>query len=323
MAAASTFNKCIPCTKSELDLASIPPTQTAIVDSYTLTVGSKNAVSDDLSPLEFEITGSSDDYLDLSETYLCLQLRLVNQDGSDLQSYTTPASGLTFGAQKTVVPANLILHSLFQNVDLSFNDTLVSSSSGMYGYRAQLTTLLSYGYQAKKTWLEELEGWYDDEKPDDASSDVIENTLIQVSGNSRSFKLRGRLHVDMCLQERLLPTNVNVRFVLTRAKPEFCINSQESGKEYKVVIQSATMEARRVKVAPEESIRLEKMISTQGARYNLTHVLTKNFTISSGVTSVTLDSLLNGQLPNKIYLAMVDNDAFTGTYSKSPFNYKH
>ena len=30
-----------------------------------------------------------------------------------------------------------------------------------------------------------------------------------------------------------------------------------------------------------------------------------------------------GQLPNRVFMAMVDNDAYTGSIAKNPFNFKH
>ena len=40
---------------------------------------------------------------------------------------------------------NLFLHSLFSEVDISLNDTQITSSNNTYPYRAYLETLLSYG----------------------------------------------------------------------------------------------------------------------------------------------------------------------------------
>ena len=319
---------CHPCSKTELDLTSVPPTQVAIVDDYVVSTGTKSSL-DGTGPLEFEITASGEDYLDLSQCYLKLKVQVLNENGSYLNSYhadagegDTPADEP--GPQHSVVPVNLMLHSLFRQVEFSMNDTLVTSSNDTYPYRAYLETLLSYGAEAKKCWLKHLEGWTWD---DDGEYDLDTNRAIWVKnkryGKSKVVDLKGRLRVDMCMQGRLIPNNVTVKFVLTRSKPEFCVNSFETGKTYKVKIESATLEARRVKLAAQEQLRLERAIAASGARYPVTHVLTKSFTVSSGLNSVTLDSLFSGQIPNKVMLAMVRNDAFNGAYNKNPFNLQH
>ena len=307
---------CHPCSKSELDLDSVPPTQVAIVGDYVVSTGTKSSL-DGTGPLEFEITASGEDYLDLSQCYLKLKVKIVNADGSSLQTYAAGAgvgnvAADAEGPQHRIAPANLLLHSLFRQVEFSMNDTLVTSSNDTYPYRAYLETLLSYGNEAKKTWLRHLESWYWDE------TDQFDAKRKRYA-KSKVVDLVGRLHVDMCMQGRLVPNNVSVKFVLTRSKPEFCILNYHAG-HLKVVIESATLEARRVKLAAEEQLRIERGIAESGAKYPITHVVTKSFTVPQGLSSVTLDSMFSGQIPNKVLLAMVRNDAFTGEYDKNPYN---
>ena len=56
---------CTPCGKSELELSSVPPTQVTVLEDYVMTTGPKSSL-DGGGPLEFEITASGEDYLDLS-----------------------------------------------------------------------------------------------------------------------------------------------------------------------------------------------------------------------------------------------------------------
>ena len=50
-------------------------------------------------------------------------------------------------------PVNLFLHSLFSQVDIQLNGSVITSSTNTYPYLAILETLLSYGEDAKKTQL--------------------------------------------------------------------------------------------------------------------------------------------------------------------------
>ena len=56
-------------------------------------------------------------------------------------------------ANETVDPVNNFLHSLFSQVDVTLNGTLITSSMNTYAYRAYLETLLSYGPAAKRSQL--------------------------------------------------------------------------------------------------------------------------------------------------------------------------
>ena len=79
------------------------------------------------------IPGTGDAYLDLANTYLLIRAKVVRGDGTDL------------AADTQVAPVNNWLHSLFSQVDVYINDTLVTPSSNTYPFRAYVETLLSYG----------------------------------------------------------------------------------------------------------------------------------------------------------------------------------
>ena len=144
---------------------------------------------------------------------------MLKGDGTLVE--TTQGNPETAGAQAKVGPVNLLFHSLFRQVDLTMNDVLVSTSWDTYPYRAYITTMLSYGKATKDTWLRHLEGW----RTDDAGQYDDKNTgglvdRVKMVKNGRAFELKGRLHVDMFMQDRLIPNNVNVRLNLTRSRPQ-------------------------------------------------------------------------------------------------------
>jgi len=92
----------------------------------------------DGSPIEFDIAGNGEDYIDLANTMLYVQVKITKQDGSVLDD------------DAHVGPVNLFLHSLFSQVNIFLNETQVTASTNTYPYRAMLETLLSYGDDAKK-----------------------------------------------------------------------------------------------------------------------------------------------------------------------------
>ena len=320
---------CNPCGKSELDLESVPFTQVAIADDYWLTTGPKSAL-DNSGPLEFVISSSGDDYLDLNELYVRMRLRIAHLDKSPIKhfEYTGDRENIdtTQGRcdQVSVAPVNLAFHSLWKQVDFIINDVLVSSSQDTYSYRALLSTLLSYSNNVKSTWLKHMEGfrWDDPGKYDSAENSALDWGAKYQALNGNVFELKSKLHIDMTLQDRLLPNGTEVKIVLTRSNPEFFLMSFEpSAKPYTVILEAASVDVRRVKLAPEEQIRLEKVISTHGATYPVNHVITKSFTVSSGTSTIELDNVFTGQLPSKVFLGLVKNAAFHGSYSLNPYNF--
>ncbi len=128
------------CTKSELDLFSLPLTQTSIERGSWVEYHPISSISDG-GPIEFVISGSGDEYMDLNQTQLYIQTKITKADGTDLAS------------ENQVGPVNLFLQSLFNQVDVSLNERLISPSTPTYPYRSMIETLRSYGSDAPKSQL--------------------------------------------------------------------------------------------------------------------------------------------------------------------------
>ena len=84
-------------------------------------------------------------------------------------------------AASQVGPVNLLLHSLFSEVDVKLNDVLITSTNNTYAYRAYLETLLTYGSESKTTQLSS--SLYEKDTPDkmDDADDSLQ-LLTPVSG---------------------------------------------------------------------------------------------------------------------------------------------
>ncbi|KAG8239542.1 hypothetical protein J437_LFUL019261 [Ladona fulva] len=136
------------CTKSELDLFAIPPTQTSIRNSQWVHYKPLSSINDD-SPLGFVVSGAGDEYIDLGHTLIHVVAKVVKTDGTDTAE------------EQKVGPVNNFLHSLFSQVDVYLNQKLISPPSNTYAYRCYVENLLSYGPAAKKSHLT-ISLWYDD-----------------------------------------------------------------------------------------------------------------------------------------------------------------
>ena len=85
---------------SELDLFSVPPTQTSVENGTWVEYHPLTTVGDG-SPIEFDISGTGEDYIDLANTMLYVQAKITKQDGNNLD------------ANDPVGPVNLL--SVFPN----------------------------------------------------------------------------------------------------------------------------------------------------------------------------------------------------------------
>jgi hypothetical protein len=68
-------NSC-ECTKLELDLFEVPPTQSSVEHGYWEQKGLTSALTDQ-GPYEFAVSGAGDEYIDLANTYLFVEAQIV------------------------------------------------------------------------------------------------------------------------------------------------------------------------------------------------------------------------------------------------------
>ena len=269
----------------------------------------------DGSPIEFEISGTGDEYIDFGNSLLYVKAKITQPNGENL------ADDANTG------PVNLFLHSLFSQVDIELNGTLITSSTNTYPYRAMLETLLSYGEDAKNTQLTSALYYKDDAEHMDTVAQDNENTrnggLVKRSkhiSKSHVVDMMGRLHADIFFQDRYMLNEVTTKIKLVRSKDAFCVMSDANCK---VTIVNATMLVRRVKLSPTVFLAHAKAMESGTAKYPIRRVVCKTFTIANGFLDVSHEKLFSGQLPTRIVVGLVRNDAFNGNRERNPFNFQH
>ena len=310
-------NSC-ECAKSELDLFSVPPTQTSIESGLYVEYHPISSLTDG-APIEFDVTSSGDDYFDLTNSLLHVRTKIVRANGTNM------------AAADAVGPINNFLHSLFSQVDVTLNGTLITSSNNTYAYRAYIETLLSYGPAAKESQLtaalfyKDVAGKMDKSNPkaaDAADKNDGLATRASFASESTEIDMMGRIHSDIFFQERYMLNEVNVKLKLTRSRDAFCLMA--AGEQtFKVVIIAASLLIRKVKISPSVYLAHAKALESSTAKYPIRRVICKTFTVPTGYLDVSHEKLFTGQLPIRLVLGCIDNRAFNGDSERNPFNFQH
>ena len=189
-----------------------------------------------------------------------------------------------------------------------------------------LETLLSYGEDAKRSQLTSALFYKDQagrmdsvDFADDADNDGLVKRR-ELSKESRTFDMMGRLHADIFFRDRYMLNDVGIKIKLVRSKDVFCLMGATACKA-KIV--HASMFVRKVKLMPSVFLAHAKTLERGTAKYPIRRVVCKSFTIPQNYRDVSHEKLFSGQLPTRIVIGLVTNQAFNGHLERNPFNFQH
>ena len=139
-----------------------------------------------------------------------------------------------------VSPVNNWLHSLFSQVDVYLNGTLVTPSIKTYAYRAYIGTR----HKDTATHMDAVE-IVDGPAANEGFVARRANTV-----RSRVVDMMGRLHVDLFLQDTFLINGYGVKIRLVRSKSAFALMAGGNNPDYRINIVNATLFAKKATLSP-------------------------------------------------------------------------
>jgi len=301
-----------PAIRGEVDLFSIPSTDTTCEYSMYEEYQPIVSVQDSSNKIEFKIPGNSNHYLDLSDSFLRVKLKVVQKDGSVLNDTSNLGT------------ANLFLHALFSQLDIYFNEKLVSTSNNGYSYRAYIETLLCYGREYKNSqggcalYYEDTNGGIADETNEGWSK---RKSHIN---ESKPVELIDKLRFNLANQQRYILNDVTMRLCLTRASDSFSLFSKKPGNEGIIKLLSATFYIRKQLPFPSIILAHQRLLEKgEIAQYPFKNTELKYFTISQGNSSALEENIFVNTIPSRIIVGFVDSLAFNGDLYLNPFRFHH
>ncbi|CAB4000450.1 uncharacterized protein F54H12.2-like [Paramuricea clavata] len=306
------------CSKSELDLFSVPPTQVVKEKGFWEDVDPITSISSS-DTIEFLCAANSGVYTDLASSYLYVKAKI------------TTAAGGKVGADFQVGPSNLWMHALFSQVEVFLNNKLVTPSNTAYSYRAYIETILNFSKDAKDSHLTSALLYKDKAGKMDAVNPLAQDAHVNTgfkqrhayTRESKSVAMEGRLHSDLFAQYCYILGAVPIKIKLVRSRDPFCLVSSAEDPNFKVVIEECLFRVRRVNVAPSIILAHSQSLQQITAKYPVNRIDCKVVSVPRGNMSGNQPNIFQGGLPNRIVISMVDADAFNGTYTKNAFNFKN
>ena len=99
--------------------------------------------------------------------------------------------------------------------------------------------------------------------------------------------------------------------------------ADDASRDCRVRIIEAQLCVRYVKLSDEKYRNIQQSLPATPACYPIKRVVMKTHSVAQGTSSLSWENAHVGQLPNRVFMAIVDNDAYTGSIAKTLFNFKH
>ena len=309
-------------TNSLLEIFDKVPVLETIMSSYTQEVFPSTSL--DESSIEFEFETDRNLYLDMRDTHLSLKFQLFkgrmfdafkkekaeHKAKSEEDSDEEPQTYLTY--------VNNLLHSLFSNCEIYFNNTMVYNANGLYPHKAQISNKFNSPAVSNKGILA-CHGYSFEENPD--AFDMYPFTDRENSlGTGINFSLYGRLAIFLFTCEKLLLPNTKVRIKLIRARPNFYMLSDNPNVSLKIV--DCSLFTRRILVAEPNHQYLQWNLEREPAQYNYMETIARTFIIPSRQNQFIQENVFNNAPIRRIAVAMNTNSAVAGSFHENPFNYQ-
>ena len=198
-----------------------PTTDSSIVSRQWVEYKPINAITEGAA-IEFNITSSPSDYMNLQEYRLQIKAKLTHEDG------ITPVT-----KEDLVAPVNLSLQSLFTQVDLNLQQQPLYSVGGNYPFKAYLDVLLDENTKMQEEKLASQLYYKDNLSSEDIATPQGDNNGLYQrwthTREGRVFDMSGPLYLDMWQQERLLLNGIPLQLKLWPSKDAFRLMSSKEG----------------------------------------------------------------------------------------------
>lgn len=220
---------------------------------------------------------------------------------------------------------NNALHSIFSQVDVNVQQHPTTEVGANYAYKAYLDTLLECQNQHDlecQLFLKDDSGVdMDDTDPSGRNSGLFLRAVHRTL--SKELDLTGRLHVDICQQNRLILNGVHINIKLWQSSDPFRLLAKDGSENYKVRITEAALKVASVKVNPDVILSQSDVIKASNALYPYSRSVIKTYSVPQGQFSFITDDVFQGEVAQQLIVGVVEAAAVHGTYVKTPFNFQH
>ena len=185
-----------------------------------------------------------------------------------------------------VTYVNIIMHSIFSNVEVYINNQQIYNSNGLFAHKSYISNNFRAAVSEYKVVLH-CEGYDYEQDPEDISNpllDLFSTRRMKLLSRPDGFMLYGKLMIDFFSTSELLYPNMKIRLRLIGARPNFYLISDNPNVSLGVV--DCSLYTRRIALKDDYHKKREDMLAYAPVEYNSSEILEKTIIIAGETKSI-------------------------------------
>ena len=298
---------------SALNFFNIPPTNATVSSSEVRQILTLNPIND--RPFHFKIHANTS-YLDLTKFYVFTEMRIRK-----LSAAGVPGDCL---ATDDVGVIQNVGSTFIKNIKVSINGREVYDSNSLYAYKTYLDTELSYPKAVKESYLT-ASGYYSDvgEDINAVATNKGFTSRKKLFKENKRVQFISKLDVDLFNQELYLINNTEIDIEILPNDDAFMILAPAvvPAVTFQLEITQCKLLIKTLELMDGLALDVARKLDTNVARYPVRKSIIKSLFVTEGRTELNAN-ILADQIPRRIIVGLVENDAYVGKQTKSPFVFK-
>ena len=329
----------VSMTTSRLDRKSPQVVEQGLKKKHVEILNTNSNITNEKAKIDFHMTASPDKWCDISSVMLHgkMGIEVKPKDSAEWVSVNKYKKEDKLAQMPEWGLVNNFYHSLFTNCIVSVNNHEVGDKGAQaYPYLTYLQTLLSTSVaNSKSPALKEI-GFFKDNLRIDA------NDTINATATTPYWKRKQRfidnkmvdfhipLQSDLMNMEKLLPPNVKLDFRLHRNEDAFLFWNKTVDNEFRIVLEDLKISLNMYEVHPavledyrKDFANLPTNKKPPEQKFKFVQNELKSFAVPDHQMVLRHYDLFNSQhLPDKVYVAVVEQQAFNGITTMNSFNFQ-
>ena len=325
------LTKSVAVQSPSLNLFDIPPTDYSLAESRYIPI---NPFTTGIHPIDFQID-PQDSFIDMSKSYFEGELQLKLDNAGNIANDTL------------VTICNNLIHSLFKQINVRFNGTLISPQTDTYHHKAYIDAVIHNDRDDGKTILKP-EGWFNGLTCRDASGTALTAHQLDVGhddnkalsedeqnwvksikpfNGGKKVAFRFKPYLEVFHLSKLLVPGVQIQIQMYLNSREIWSQKHGGARHIRDITADdlkITLFLNQKKVLPSVYRGLLNQLKkgSKKAVYPTTRTEIRTFNHPGDSVYFEANNIFHNQLPNRVIVALLDQTAFNGSETKYAFGYK-